>query len=387
MPVNYQAGDTGVNELYEKRVYRRATQATCIFNESLGLWGKPGSGKPFIIKNDFQLNAGRRIECRILGELTGDGYTGQADLTGLETGLPLENFKFQISTIKSPPLKVEDEEDEQAVSWNIDQSFQDATADWWSRVLEAGAHMQLAGATFTSALDYYKPNGALIRAAISSNGIHPHVWTLGNPSLVPSTNRHLLPGAVANAESLGSSNVFDTAMLNKMISHAEGANPPILPCKIFGTRAYLVFVHGDCWGDLFASSGQYEAVSLAMLEGGLDPKRSGFLTGGLKPWRNCIFIQSRWNPPAQHSSTAAALANTRKVYLVGQNALTCGWGKGHSRSKVKITREPYNLGAWRFGSRMLFGGQKVYWTDADSNLRDNAVVVGSVYAANTGDAS
>jgi hypothetical protein len=385
---SFRAGDVGVNELYQKKIWRRATQATAIFNPKLGLWGKPGSGKPFIINNDFKKGSGRRVECRLLGKLKGDPYTGSADLTGLEGKLPMETFKFQISTMKSPPLGIDDEESDQAVPWSISDAHIDENADYWALLMEAGAHMQLAGSTFTSAIDYYRLNGFDIRAGITSTGIHPHAYTLGNPSLVPTREIFSsVSGTIAASENLTSTDVCNITLVNRLIAQAEGANPPILPCRVFGMYCYLVFVHSDCWGDLMASAGQYDNFAMAMLQGGLDPKKSVFTTSSLHPWRNCVFIQTRFNPPAQHSSTAAPIANTRKIYLVGQNGLVCGWGKGHDKSKVVLEEEAYNLGAHRMNSRMLWGGSKIYWTDADANLRDNAIVVANCYAANTGDAN
>ena len=385
----YEVGDPGVNEVYGQDTYTQAVNATTIFNPKFGLWGPPKSGKPFVLHNDFSVKSGRRITCRLLGPHISDGYTGDADMTGLETGLGLEEYDWEISTVKNRPLGIADEEDQQAVSWDLVDSYKDAHAEWGARILEAGAHMHMAGATFQDDVDYYRPNGAKIRANIQGlPGVHPHTYSWNNATTVPSSGRLLIASEQANAQALTSSHTFSVADLNRMVDTAQTTNPPMLPCLVFGTRAWLVFVHTNAWSSFVEQSGHYDAINQATLQGGLDPKKSIYQTGNLTPWRNCIFIQSIWNPPAQNSSTAVALANTRVAYLVGQNALVCGYGKGHKKARMKWREDRYNVtSAYRCQVSMLYGGRKVTWTDPDDNsTRDNAVVALAHYAANTGDA-
>ena len=202
-----------------------------------------------------------------------------------------------------------------------------------------------------------------------------------NSVTTPTASRHLWAGAQANDESLTSSHTTALDDIDELIDRAPQMKPPIRPCKWAGGEHFIIFLHQDQWSDLQTDS-RYKEIQVALLQGGQPYEKSMFGTGNAVPYRNAIFVVSLWNPPGQNSSTEAGIANTRRAFLCGAQALCVGWGKGHGQNRFRWHTERYNIGgSVRMIARSIWGCKKTIF-----NSKDYGVMVYSTYATNRGDA-
>ena len=379
MPQTYDIGDTGVNELYADMIYERSVHGS--FWTHPELWGKPNSGKPLCYHNDFKVKAGRRISCRMTGVLNGPGFSVRASLDGKASQIGLEEFQFTVDGIKSPPLELEDDIDQQAVEWDLVEQYRDATADWFTRIRNAGPAMHLAGATFTTApaSTSWRPDGELISASVAGADYHQYTWTSLNATSVPTTQ--VFPNESTGrdtAEELTSADILSVAMIEKMKLKAQLRNQaPMLKCRMFGQWAYLLVITPQGLAQMKTADTQYDVVQRAIIQGGGSPEF--YRDSKPQPWNECFILVTNWMPPGQNSTTAAVVANTRKCLLLGANAYVEGHGKGYEKRRMRWVPQQINNTGVRFVAKTNWGGAKVVWTDASSNTRDNGVIVGCHY--------
>lgn len=345
-------------------------------------YGFVGTGMNNMIVKKEELNdniGGGKLTCTLTMQLTGDGLVDGAPAEGSEASYDHFTDAFEVHELGSEPFAVKSQLDQQYVEWDLVEQGKSVTSDWWSVPMNAGPAMQLAGATFTSALDYYKPHGRQIRAG--NAGSLGHQYTMMNASSTPTSGRLFLADSVANAQTLSSSNTIDLDDIDELIDTATQTKPPMRPAKWAGGEHFILFLHQDHWSDLTTST-RYDAIVQSLLQGGQPYEKSALGTGNAIPYRNCIVVVSNWNPPAQNSSTAAALANTRVGFLCGAQSLMVGWGQGHQQNRFRWHIESYNVGgSKRMMARSIWGGKKTVF-----NSKDYAVLALATYAKNRGDA-
>lgn len=322
---------------------------------------------------------GGKLTCTLTMQMTGDGLVDGASAEGSESSYDHFTDAFEVHELGSEPFAVKSQLDQQYVEWDLVQQGKNVVSDWWSVPLNAGPAMCLGGATFTSALDYYKPHGRLVRAG-STDGLG-NQYTMMNTSTVPSTGRLFLANGVANAQTLSTTNPIDLDDIDELIDTAPQTKPPMRPAKWSGGEHFIIFLHTDQWSDLMTST-RYDAIIQSLLQGGQPYEKNTWGTGNAIPYRNCCFVVSNWNPPAQNSSTAAALANSRVAFMCGAQALMVGWGQGHAQNRFRWHIEPYNIGgSKRMIARSMWGGKKTVY-----NSKDYAVLALATSATNRGDA-
>jgi len=127
-----------------------------------------------------------------------------------------------------------------------------------------------------------------------------------------------------------------------------------------------------------AGSGGWLDITRAAMQGG-EVTKNPIYTGALGEWNNVILRQSQDITLGVHSSTGAAVSNTRRAVLLGKQAAVCAYGGANpdGKSKYRWSEELFDHGRLlEVGAWSLFGCKKVRF-----NSIDFGTIVVSTYAA------
>lgn len=351
-------GDTIAKKLWASKADKENVWGAVPFDPRYGLSG-PEMNRCIVEKREFK-EYGSQLTLTLVKQQTGDGTVDGAPIEGTAAHLAFFPFTFEIHELTSEPLAIKSEYSEQQTEWDQGSTNEFMNREWWNVPFNTAFFMQGAGATFTAAVDYYKPNGRQVRGGASDQ------YTGMNP--VTAHTRLYRPqikqGAAADhatdqAVQGDTTAVFNVAGLDLLLATAKQTKPPLRQAKWAGGENYLCFIHDDQVEDL-VDDVQYDAILHSILQGGLSYEQSSFSTGNVVPYRGIVLIPSLWNPPGQNSSTAAGLTKTRRAIFAGAGMCAAGWGVNHGMNRFRLWKGTENYGGQPVVvSRCMWGLERI----------------------------
>lgn len=199
-----------------------------------------------------------------------------------------------------------------------------------------------------------------------------------NTTVAPDADHQLWAGAVANDQSLTSSHTFTIDLIDKAVERAKTLSPAIRPIKIGGRDKYVVFLHPYQVTSMRTntSTGQWLDIT-KFAYSGVDRDGNPIYNGALGEYNGCILHDSTRVTLGVNSSTAAAVASTRRAVLCGAQAALMAYGKDHDGGEMTWVEEMFDYGNSLGVSAGLIGGLK----KTRFNSKDFGTVVMSTYAA------
>ncbi len=210
-----------------------------------------------------------------------------------------------------------------------------------------------------------------------------------NATTAPSTNNILwVDSDVATGdESLGATDTFTTAMLDRALTRAKAmdanSQPIIRPLKVDGQDKYVAFLHPyqvyNLRRESTANTVTWWEVNRSALSGGLSEGAKSLYRGSLGEYNGIILHESNYVPQGTNSSTLAAISTVRRGIFCGAQSAIFATGRdssmpGNRMTYVEETFDYSNqLGV---SAGMIFGLTKTRFNSADFGT-----IVMSSYAA------
>jgi N4-gp56 family major capsid protein len=297
---------------------------------------------------------GDRVRITLRMQLSGDGVQGDSTLEGQEEALTTYTDDLLIDQLRHA-TRSKGKMSEQRVPFSVREEGMSGLRDWWATRFDVSIFNHLCGYTVQTDTRY-----------------------TGNNAVIAATSTRVVrQNAVANDETLGSSDKFTVATIDTAVAVAKTLSPQIRPIKIDGEDHYVVFLHPYQVRDLRqAQSAQWYDIQKARLQGG-ERDNNPLFKGSLGVWNNCILHETNYVSQGVNSSTGAADTDTRRAILCGAQALALAFGKDHSFEKYTWVEELFDyqnqLGV---SAGCIFGTKKMVFNSADFG-----VIVMPSYAA------
>lgn len=346
---HYGVNDAEAVKLWSRRLAREVLKQTFI-QRFIG----EDDNSVIQIKTDTNKGAGDRIRTILRMQLSGDGVQGDSTLEGNEESLTTYTDDLIINQLRHA-VRSAGKMSEQRIPFSVRQEAMNGLKDWWADRWDTWFFNQVCGNNAQTDTRYTGNN-----ATAAPDSSH-HVWINGTDD-----------------QSLTSGHVFDLSILDAARETAITASPQIRPIKIMGGDYYVAFLHPYQVYDMRTSTttGQWLDIQKAAMQGGEITKNPIF-TGALGMYNGIVLHESTRVTLGVNSSTAAAVANTRRAVLCGAQACTAGFGQGHSFGNHDWYEELFDFGNQLGVKAGCIGGLK----KSRYNSADFATVVMSSYAA------
>jgi len=320
-------------------------------------------------KVDLKKSAGDKITCGLNVQLQGAGVQGDATAEGNEEALQFYDDSLVVNQLRHQ-TRTKGRMTEQRVPYDLRRVMRDRLADWWAQRMDASFFNHVCGNTAQTDTKY----------------------TGNNATIAPSTNRILRAGNQSDDQSLTSSDKFELQYIDIARQKAETASvetdtgPLIRPLRMEGNDYYVMFLHDYQVHDLRtnSASGQWLDIQKAAMQGG-DVTNNPIFTGALGVYNGVILHKASRVTNGVHSSTGAAVANTKRAVLCGAQAAMIAIGSSNGATRYTWVEEMFDYGN-QLGvpAGSIFGLKKTKFIPADdssTNAEDFGAVVVSTYAA------
>lgn len=328
-----------------------------------------GDGPNAIIhrKTETSKGPGDQVTFGIRMQLNGDGFTENELAEGNGESLTTYSDALLINELGHVVgVKSENTIDQQRVPFNLRQEARDGLADWYAKRFSVAFFNQMCGYTPQTNTKY--------------TGL--------NAVLAPSTNRIIRQSGAANDESLTSNDGFTLDLIDKAKEKATTATPPLRPINIKSnarrdfnetlTDTYVMYLHPYQVTSMRTntSTGQWQDLVKAAYDG-LKMTSNPIFSGAIGMYNSTVLRSSFDITQGVHSSTGAAVANTRRAVFLGGQAAMMGFGMKGSINKYRWNEELFDhkrrleVSAWT-----IHGLKKTRY-----NSEDYGVIVVSTYAA------
>ena len=208
-------------KLWAKKLFHESLAET-YFSRFLG----KGADSLVQWKDETKKSAGDRVRVGLRMQLSGTGIQGDNTLEGSEESLTTYSDDLLINQLRHA-CRSQGKMSEQRVLFDVLTEHKDALTDWYANRLDTSFFNQLAGYTAESDTRY----------------------TGNNASIAPSANNIIwVDSDVATGdESLGTTDTFTTAMLDRAVTRAKtmdaNGQPIIRPFRMEGQEKYVAFLH------------------------------------------------------------------------------------------------------------------------------------------------
>jgi len=302
-------------EIWAKELYEDVQDE--MFFESNGFIGK---GADSIIQKNTVLtkNKGDTIHFGLTTKLSGSGVTGDNTLEGNEEAISSYEMPVAVAQ-KRNAVRLEGEEDEQKVTYNMRADAKSKLKTWMSEMIQ-----------------------------------DEMFETFGTS---PSTNRKLFCSATnSSVGTLDNTDIVTSGYLGTAKRMAQLASPKIRPIKYKGKPYYVVVLHPFCFRDLKAEANSpiMAALNNAWWRGSDNP----LFTGAEVVWDGLIIYE---HPSVYTATDGASSANVARNLLLGQQA-GC-----YAIAKEPYWREkPFDYGnSYGVATGLIYGFKKTVFNSED----------------------
>jgi N4-gp56 family major capsid protein len=352
------------NKLWSKKLAVEAIRATWM--------GKfIGDDDNALIREKVELkkDAGDKITCGLLLQLSGDGIQGDATLEGNEESMQFFNDSIFLDQLRHA-VRLNGKMTEKRVPYDLRMRAKDLLKDWYAKRMDTAFFNHICGNTAVTDAKY--------------TGL--------NAVTAPTTNRIIRPNSVATDEALTSTDIMSLELIDYAKEKATTANtdvaetgPLVRPVMVEGSEMYVMFLHDYQVTDLrtSTSTGQWLDIQKAAMQGG-DVAKNPIFSGALGVYNQVVLHQAARVTTGVNSTTGAADTDTRRAVLCGANAAMIAFGGAESDTRYSWKEKLFDYDN-QFGvaAGAIWGLKKsVYAPESGStNQEDYGTVVVSTYAA------
>jgi N4-gp56 family major capsid protein len=319
----------------------------------------------FQVKEDLTKKKGDVITIALVNRLTGAGVTGSSTLEGFEEAMDSRSHDITVNKIRNAVRVAEMEEQQSAIP--LREAAKAVLKDW--------------------AIENVRDRAILALGAINGVGFTASTEAQRDAYLVDNADRVVFGNSAGSATDMSAglalldttTDIFNTAALDKAIYKAKTASPKIRPVRDGGNgrRYYIVLAHPAAFADLRASMTTTLAATASTLEG------SKLFEGGDLHWNGAI-VKEFDNLPVYINLGDSATTEVTPVYLLGAQALGIAYAKRwRSRTEEFDYGDKHGVAIDAIDgiSKLQFGSGA---TDRD-DLKDHGVVTLFVATTATGD--
>lgn len=245
-------------------------------------------------------------------------------------------------------------------------------------LIDTSVWQHLAGVPFSGAITY---NGTTYTTAAQKLHIQGH-----NTPTLPTSERIIRAGAVANDQSLGSSNIMALDLIDYALEKISQSDQPI---ERLDGETFDLYVSPEQMVDLQQNSAakiKWYDIQFSKLAGDQDDAtieksfKNGMVCAGR--YRNVFIYEAPRVPNGINSGTSVPVANTKRAVLVGRDALSFAspFGGRITDNDVpfKMFGQLKDYDYWKGQElRMIYGIKKM----SPSNKQDIGALVIATYAA------
>lgn len=350
----------GVNDALAVKLWSNRMDVEALKETTAYEFMGTGAGSLCQIMTETQKGAGDSIKWGIRMLATGEGTTENETQEGNEEGITRYSDVLLINELgHAHRVRAEGTIDRQRVPYNMREECYDSLKDWSADRVDTWFFNALAGNTAQTNLKY----------------------TGFNAAIAPSSTRIFRANAKTTDQALAATTEnFTLSMIDKAVNRAKTTSPMLRPIKGLGKDVdYVCFIHPDQTLSMradTATAGNWFDLQGKRLQGG-EGDRNGLYTGAIGIYNRTLIVENTRVPKGVHSSTGAAVDNTRRAIFCGAQALGLAFGKGGGKNKFKWVEELFDYER-ELGVRTSFiGGLKktVY------NSVDYGTIVLASYAA------
>lgn len=305
----------------------------------------------------------------------GEGGT----LDGNEEALDLNSHQMVMNISRIGVLNPnKDTIEQKRTKVNFAQSAVEVLKRRCIELMDTSVWFQLAGVNYSGSVTV---NGTTYVSAADKLHITGH-----NTPTAPTSERIIRAGAVANDQSLGSSNIMALDLVDYALEKISSSDQPI---ERLDGETYDLYLHETQIVDLQQNSSakikwyDMQFNKLAGNQGDATIEKSfknGMVCAGR--YRNVFIYEAPRSPNGISSADNTVVANTRRAVLVGRDALSFASPFGGRPTDKDVPMKMFSqLKDYEYSkgqeARLLYGIKKM----APSNKQDVGVVVISTYAA------
>jgi len=338
----YDPSDTEVNKIVRSKIYMQWRRSDSLFDPKNGLIGKEDTF-PIIEWDDTMKEAGDQItQAYNFQPDHVPGVQGRNKLEGKEVGIKTDTFSISIDKLRHG-FVVEGEISQQRVPFSMLETARKNSVDWAKTRRAVALCNQVCGNVLQTDTRY--TGNQAVTAVASGDVYRPGGSAVTTDELVQADTTL----------------TFDADILDELVAIATQRDPEIKPFMVDGEPYYGFLAHPNQLADARKADSQFYGEWKAALQGGIaqgNPifKRAEGLHG------NVLIFRQPHLTRGLHSSTGAALANTRVGVFFGAGMAVCAYGR-----HVRNTKDPFKFymntrdhDDEAYTSISLISGTKVY---------------------------
>lgn len=349
---SYATGNALAVKVWAKKLFTESLKEAYI-SRFMG----ESSDSLIMVKPELSKSAGDRITVGLRMQLSADGVQGDGTLEGNEEALTTYTDNVFIDQLRHATRSA-GKMSEQRVAFNVRMENKNGLKDWWTNRLDTSFFNQVCG----------------------NNNVTDTRYTGNQATIAPSANNIIRPSAVANDQSLVSTNIFTLDLIDRAVERAGTLSPMIRPINVDGEKKYVMFLHDYQVTDLriSTSTGQWQDIQKAAMQGGRY-SNNNLIKGGsfLGEYNGVLLYKANRVTTGVNSSTAAVVTNARRAVLCGAQAGLMAYGGYSGSQEMDWVEEEFDYGnQLGVSAGMIFGLKKTVF-----NSLDFGTVVVSTYAA------
>lgn len=356
----------GVNDANAVKIWSKALDAEVPKETYYERFTSPSAQSLIHVKTELNRNSGDEVKYNLRYLLNGRGVGEGQTLVGNEESLSIYQDSLKLGYLRhGVRFASEDTIDAQRINFNMRSEARDAMKDWFPNRLDTIVMNHLAG--FTPANVEGNTSGS--------------VFTGGNVILAPSANRILRAKGLTTDQAVqgDTTAVFVLNLIDQAVYRARTASPLVRPIRQGGKEYYVLFISEEQALSLradTATAGSWFDLQKARLQGG-EGDTNGIFSGAFGMYNNTVIHVSNRVTKGVHSTTGAALDNTRRAVFCGAQALACGYGQKNTLTRFSWAEETFDYEEEvGIAARLVFGFKKTRY-----NGEDYGTIVITTYTA------
>jgi N4-gp56 family major capsid protein len=360
----YDAASNETVKLWSRKLWVEHRKSDAIYNPKLGLSGEDWKTNAFVMLDEAEKSEGDRIRTPIVFQL-GDspGTIGDEVLEGKEDSIDTATYDVVIDQIRHG-VQTGGRMNRQRVTFDTLEVAKGLLKDWWKNRRAVSAINHLCGNTRQTNKRY---TGNNTPAAPDTQHIYRVNQGLG----------------ASNDETVGADTtaLLDLDVVDELVTIAEQLTPPLAPFVVDDQEYYGMLIHGDVMADLRKTSSQWYDVMKAALQGG--QTNNPLFNRASGKWRNVLIFVDNHVVQGTHSSTSAAVNNSRRNVFFGAGALVMAYGRRERGSEEQFY---WHSGTWDHGDKYYASAAAVFGTGSprftvSGTARDYGKIVVTSYSA------
>ena len=302
-------------KLWSRKLFREALKNTTMSPEI-------GSSSNSIIQmvDDTSKGPGDRVRVTLRMQLAGAGVAGDDTAEGEEEPLVTYTDDVVIDQLRHS-VRSKGQMSEQRIPFSIRNEARLGLQDWWADRFDAAIINQLTGNVAQTDTKY-----------------------TGNQAVTAIDSTHIKrPNSKSNDQTLSAADTMSLTLVDTLVETAETLATPIRPVMIGGDPHYVLYLHPYQVTAMrtSTSTGQWLDIQKAAMQGGRVDNNPIF-TGALGVYNGVVLKKNTRMPLGIHSTTSAAVANTRRAVFCGAQAAVIAFGRDNGPNQMTWVEELFD---------------------------------------------